>query len=112
MPSLHLGLSGPVAKEHPPGVLRDEGIIRFGRIIGHPIHIPGDAIWRPFERIEVRRGRGVEREVEYGVLAPLSVPPVIELDLGRILAQELDVDFVVRVAVIGAGIGEEGRDKS
>src|SRR3546814_7783069 len=56
-------------------------------------------------------GRGVEAEVDHGLVSALAGSGVVDLHLARRLAEELEIDLVVRRAVeAGSGIGEEAGD--
>src|SRR3546814_20308666 len=56
-------------------------------------------------------GRGVEAEVDHGLVSALAGSVVVDLHLSRRLAEELEIDLVVRRAVeAGSGIGEEAGD--
>src|SRR3546814_11706559 len=56
-------------------------------------------------------GRGGEAEVDHGLVSALAGSVVVDLHLARRLAEELEVDLVVRRAVeCGSGVGEEAGD--
>src|SRR3546814_1549528 len=56
-------------------------------------------------------GRGGEAEVDHGLVSALAGSVVVDLHLAWRLAEELEVDLVVRRAVeAGSGVGEEAGD--
>ena len=83
-------------------------------IDGLAVHEPADVVLRPAEAVVVELFGGVEAEVIRVLVLAHAADVIVELHLGRILAQKLDVDLVprvllaVEVGVVIARAGEEG----
>ena len=64
----------------------------------------------PFKGVRVEVIRRIEAEVDHLLVAADAIAEVIELDLGGILAEDLEVDLIPRIAVIRACVSEERGD--
>src|SRR3546814_5591567 len=72
---------------------------------------PADRVRSPLEVIGMEVLGSVEAEVDHGFVSALAGGVVVDLHLARRLAEKLEVDLVMRVAVeAGARVGEEAGD--
>ena len=67
-------------------------------IYGHAVNEPGDGILCPTEAVSVEFLGSIEAEVVHILVATLAVNEEVELNLGGILAEELDIDLVMGVS--------------
>ena len=74
---------------------------------------PADRVRPPFEGVVGHGFRSVEAERRHELVVTLGRAEIVELDGTHILAEKLEVDFIVRFLLIGrwADIGEEGADQ-
>src|SRR3546814_2386163 len=109
-PSLEI-LAGPGVQEDLARV-RGQRAARAGLLVDlAAVDEPADGVRAPFEGVGMEVGRGVEAEVDHGLVSALAGSVVVDLHLSRRLADELAVDLVVRrAAESGPGIGEEACD--
>src|SRR5690606_23842120 len=72
---------------------------------------PADGVRPPLEGVGVEVLGGVEAEVDHCLVPALAGGVVVELHLARGLAEEFEVDLVVRrIIKAGAGVGKEAGD--
>ena len=90
--------AAPVIHQYPSGV-SGHGIL-FGFInpvYGLAVNEPNDMVFRPAESVFVILLGSVESQIIHVLVAALAVYEVVELNLGGIFAQELDIYLVVLV---------------
>ncbi len=80
-------------------------VIAFDAINRIIVNVPSEFFFAPVEAIVVVFLRGIEAEVIHVFVMANAIDEVVELDLGGVLAQEFDIDLIVRVIAIE----EEGR---
>jgi hypothetical protein len=102
VPLAQLFLSGPVADDEAAWIVRDEGVI-FRRLVDQlAVDIPADAFRLPVERIEVVFLGRIKGELDARTATGLAVVEIVQLNNACVLADELDIDFVMRFTEIGA----------
>ena len=72
------------------------------------VNIPGDVIRLPVKAIGVVALGSIEAQVIHELVTALAVLVVVELHLGGILTEHLDIDLVPRIVVGRTSVGEEG----
>src|SRR3546814_11452458 len=92
-PSLEI-LAGPGVQEDLARV-RGQRAARAGLLVDlAAVDEPADGVRAPFEGVGMEVGRGVEAEVDHGLVSALAGSVVVDLHLSRRLAEELEVDLV------------------
>ena len=115
MPFLQSGAPAPDVHEHLHAFVGDRHRCRVCRNSKNQrvIHVPRDSIRQPVDPIRVERRSRVETKINHHGLmrakAFLAVV-IVEVNLRRVLAEELDVDFIVlRAAEEGVVVEKERR---
>src|SRR5690625_1863507 len=70
-----------------------------------------NSILQPLDGVSIEAMGGVKDQVEQNLIAPCAVGVIAELRPRADIAQKLNVDLVPgRAAVVGSGVGKEGRN--
>ena len=112
-PPQPVGRAGPDAHPHLARRIRDAHLGALDLPQQDVVGIPGDVVFGPFEPVGVEILRRIEAQRGGIIVGPLEIVGVAavigQVDAGRILAEELEIDLVLLVAVDRAGIGEKRR---
>ncbi len=99
-PVVHYDAAGILGPVLPGGDLRAEDFI--DRLV---VHKPGDGFLTPAVAVVVEVLGGIKAQVVHVLMSALAAGKIVELHLGGILAQELDIDLVVVVGALDAAVG-------
>src|SRR5690625_5504523 len=70
-----------------------------------------NSILQPLEGVSIETMGGVKAQVVQNLIAPCAVGVIVELHPRGVITQKLNVDLVPgRAAVVGSGVGKEGRN--